>query len=68
MNTPTIDVEITEAGEVRAAVNGVAGPACGELSAFLDQLGAVVEDSPTPDFYQAVAADDQVRLGWESGG
>lgn len=50
----TIDVTITEDGEVKATVQGVAGPACEDLSRFLDQLGKVVEDKPTPDFYQAV--------------
>ena len=65
MTTPvTIDVEITPGGEVKTTVNGVSGPQCGPLSEFLNKLGEVVEDSPTPDFYQAVSVGDQVTTGW----
>jgi hypothetical protein len=45
MNTPhTIQIEITPEGKVKATVEGIAGPQCGPLSAFLDALGA----SPHP--------------------
>ena len=54
MQAHTIEVVITEDGEIKATVQGVAGPACEDLSRFLDQLGEVVEDKKTPDFYQAV--------------
>lgn len=47
-----IDLEIDADGNVASTVKGVKGKACGELSAFLDALGTVTHDSPTPEFYQ----------------
>ncbi|MBN1285096.1 MAG: DUF2997 domain-containing protein [Anaerolineae bacterium] len=65
MNVPhSIEIEITETGEVKATVQGIAGPQCGPLSEFLDQLGVVEEDSETPDFYQTASAGDEVQAGW----
>lgn len=52
----TIDVMITEDGEIKATVQGIQGSACADISKFLDQLGKVVEDKKTPDFYQATQA------------
>lgn len=64
MNTPhTIQIEITKEGEVKATVENIAGPQCGPLSAFLDELGAVVEDDPTPEFYQTVERDGSLSVG-----
>jgi len=59
----TIEVEITPEGEIKATVKGVPGPKCGELSAFLDGLGTVVEDSHTPDYYRQQAAGNRVTTG-----
>lgn len=49
-----ITVDINANGTVKATVEGVTGPVCGEISAFLDDLGLVTVDENTPDFYQAV--------------
>jgi hypothetical protein len=49
---------------LRNSVNGVSGPQCGPLSEFLNKLGEVIEDSPTPDHFQAVSVGDQVTTGW----
>jgi hypothetical protein len=65
LNVPhEIVIEVTKEGETKTTVEGVAGPACSDLSAFLDMLGVVVEDQPTDDFYQTVEADEEVGLGW----
>jgi hypothetical protein len=58
----TIQVTITETGEIKATVQGVNGPTCGQLSAFLDELGKVVEDQRTPDFYRQQAVTSGQRL------
>ncbi len=64
MNEPhSIQIEITKEGEVKATVENVAGPQCGPLSAFLDELGVVVEDDPTEDFYASVERDDALSAG-----
>jgi hypothetical protein len=59
-----IIIEITEEGEVKAQVEGVAGPGCGPLSEFLNALGVVIEDGETPDFYQVVTNDNEITTGW----
>ncbi len=48
----TIEIEIRD-GKVHATVKGVDGPKCGDLSRFLDQMGAVEVDQPTADFQKA---------------
>lgn len=63
MQAHTIDVTITEDGEIKATVQGVTGPACEDISKFLDRLGEVVEDTKTPDFYQAVQGVGYVVTG-----
>lgn len=47
-----IVVEIDPSGAMTALVEGVAGPSCSEISAFLDQMGIVTSDEATSDFYQ----------------
>ena len=59
----TIDVVITDDGEVKVTVQGVQGPACEDISKFLDQLGDVIEDKKTPDFYQAVQGLGHIATG-----
>lgn len=61
----TIRVEIDEEGNVAAQVEGIQGPACGDASKFLDELGVVTRDDPTAEMYQqATAADEQRISGW----
>lgn len=62
--TQTINVEIDEQGNVKATVEGVAGPACAEVSAFLDRLGPVEVDENTPDFYQQTVGQAQLYGGF----
>ncbi len=51
-NTPTIDIVISEDGQITGTVHGVTGPSCSDISKWLDSLGEVVEDKHTPDYYQ----------------
>jgi hypothetical protein len=47
-----IVIEIDEMGNFTAEVLGITGTACTEISAFLDQLGEVIEHNHTADFYR----------------
>ena len=47
-----IEIEITKGGKIIATVKGVEGPACSNISAFLDQLGKVDVDQNTDDYYK----------------
>ena len=49
-----IEIEITKGGKIKATVTGVEGPACSNISAFLDQLGKVEIDQNTDDYYKEV--------------
>ena len=61
----TIRVEIDEEGNVVARVEGIQGPACGDASKFLDELGVVTRDEPTAEMFQQVAAAEKQRInGW----
>jgi len=61
--TQVINVQIDAQGQVKAVVEGVAGPVCGEISAFLDGLGLVTRDENTPDFYQQATGQTQIYGG-----
>jgi hypothetical protein len=62
--TQTIIVDIDAQGQVKATVEGAAGPICGEISAFLDGLGIVTRDENTPDFYQQATGQTQLYGGF----
>lgn len=49
-----IDIEIASDGEVKAIVKGVQGKQCGPISAFLDELGIVIEDGDTREAFQQI--------------
>ena len=51
-----IEIIVGTDGKIQTKVIGVAGPSCSSLSAWLDELGEVLEDSKTPDFYKPAAA------------
>lgn len=53
-----IEVNIDEWGNIEATVKDIDGPRCGEVSAFLNDLGVVTEDSPTADYYNTVSEAD----------
>jgi len=46
----TILIEIAPDGTLTGTVQGVAGPACTSISAWLDEIGEVTEDRHTADF------------------
>jgi len=48
----TLIIEIDPDGKLSGTVQGVAGPACTSLSAWLDELGQVTEDRHTPDYHK----------------
>lgn len=52
----TITLTFDEEGNVEATVEGIAGPSCSEASAWLNDLGDVVEDKETPDYYTTPVA------------
>ena len=47
-----INIKILPNGKIQATVAGVEGPACSNISAFLDQLGKVEVDQNTDDYYK----------------
>lgn len=47
-----IVIVITPDGKIESTVNGVDGPSCAELTKWLEELGAVVEDNATGDYYK----------------
>lgn len=46
----SIEIVIDPSGKISGEVKGVAGPRCGPLSEWLDQLGLLVSDRQTPDY------------------
>ncbi|MBN1923056.1 MAG: DUF2997 domain-containing protein [Anaerolineae bacterium] len=59
-----ITVTISSDGKITTVVNGIAGPSCGAATKFLEELGAVVEDRHTDEFYVA----EETGTGLEVGG
>lgn len=65
MITPTMPhtIKITfdpaHPGRMTTLVEGVAGPACHDLTKWLRNLGDVVTDLNTGDFYATVEEEDQ---------
>jgi hypothetical protein len=55
-------VNIGQDGKIEATVRGVQGPSCSNLSAWLDKLGSVEKDDPTPDFNR-VGVSTNVKTG-----
>lgn len=54
MNQPphNIVIEIAPDGKITGEVGGVSGSKCAPLSAWLDELGEVIEDRHTADYYR----------------
>jgi hypothetical protein len=63
MNTTvhTIIIDISPEGEIKSEVQGVAGPDCGKLSKWLDDLGNVTEDRHHVDYYKKPGQIVQVK-------
>lgn len=51
--THQIIIEIKSDGAVTGEVKGAAGPKCTQLSKWLDELGKVVEDRKSSDYYKS---------------
>ena len=47
-----IEVIIDEDGNVSAEVKGIEGALCEQISAFLKEMGTVVSDRKTPDYFK----------------
>jgi len=60
----SIEIEIAPDGTMESTVDGVAGPNCHELTLWLEQLGTVVEDRPTDEFYQMDGLANGLTLGY----
>jgi len=58
-----ITIDILPDGKIGSTVIGVSGPACGPLSEWLDQLGAVLEDSPTSDYRKPAQQTTRLNTG-----
>jgi hypothetical protein len=56
-----IMIEISPDGEIKSEVKGVAGPDCGKLSKWLDELGNVTEDRHSADYYKKPGQVVQVK-------
>lgn len=63
MGQHTIKVTITPDGKVTSEVNGIKGTTCEGAADFLNQLGAVVEDRPTGEFYE-IDLNTELQTGW----
>lgn len=48
----TITIEITQEGKVVGEVKGVQGQQCMQLSEWIGDLGEVLEDKKTPDYFK----------------
>ncbi len=59
----SIEIVINADGTLESTVGGVAGPTCHELTQWLEQLGNVVEDRSTPEFYQVETLGNTLTTG-----
>lgn len=46
-----IEITITPDGRIEYTIKGVKGPACESVSSVLEQLGRVVEEERTTEYY-----------------
>lgn len=63
MGTYTVEVIITEDGEIQGEVQGVQGAICEKLSEFLDEAGEVVEDRKKPEYHRRETVGARIRAG-----
>lgn len=60
MDKTRIEVVIDSDGNLKSTVLGVDGPACEVISEFLKELGQVVTDKKTPDYYKTAKQTNQL--------
>ncbi len=60
---PQVEFEIDpETGELKAHVQGVQGPSCGDVQKLLEQLlGAATSEEKTPEFYQKPVTRQRIQ-------
>lgn len=49
---PEIEIEIKPDGTFSFGVKGVKGKKCKELTKFLEEIGEVIKEEVTPEYYQ----------------
>lgn len=61
----SITLKLEEDGTLSAKVTGIQGPGCQGVTEWLAELGEVVEDKPTAEFYRmsTTSAKDTRTLG-----
>jgi len=55
-------------GTMKAKVEGITGPGCQGVTDWLHDLGEVVEDRKTAEFYSMVSTDDKAGRTLKAGG
>lgn len=56
-------ITINKSGQMTVEVNGVQGSACRDLTVRFRELGDVVSDEDTPEFYEEVQVEDWTTVG-----
>jgi hypothetical protein len=64
-----IIITISPGGKTASRVEGIAGPSCGQVTAWLNGLGQVVHTEDTPEAYlhetTEVSSDETIKTGDE---
>lgn len=50
--TPQIKIKINPDGTIETIVQGVPGPSCKDVTAWLTTIGTVADEKPTDDYYR----------------
>ncbi len=56
-------IGIDDDGNIHATVVGIDGPGCADASAWLDELGEVLKDENTAEYYASAQAADHLTIG-----
>jgi len=52
MSDYTIKITVAPDGNIVSQVNGVKGKGCTDIARLVTQLGSVIEDKKTPEYYE----------------
>lgn len=64
INSQTIEVTVSPAGETTVRTRGFSGPGCRDVSRFIEQaLGDRTAEVFTPEYFQPAAAGQKVGQG-----